>query len=348
MTSLTRVSIAARKIIRYGIFFLIFLIVARVLFDIGKGIYLKLFPPPPPAATVKFGKLTKISFPLKARPNVTLTLETAEGTLPKFPIQAKVYFMPKTTSNLLSLDVAKQAASGLGFRTDGQAVNSTMYKFQSQNGFATLDMNIITEVFSISYNLKADPSPIEKRPPAPEIAASIVRSFLSGANLLPSDLTGEIQSEFLKIEGENLVPALSLSDANLVKIYFFRKSYDNYPSLTAEPNKGNVWFLVSGSQETGKKIIAGEYHYFSVDESQLATYPIKTSQEAWNELSQGGGYIASMGTNNDGSSVKIRKVYLAYFDSGTYTQFFQPIAVFEGDNGFVAYLPIVTDSYYSQ
>src|SRR5262249_36531699 len=117
------------------------------------------------------------------------------------------------------------------------------------------------------------------------------------------------------------------------------------PSLTADPNQSNVWFIDSGSQEQGKKIIAGEYHYLPVDSEKSATYPIKTAQQALDELNGGGGYIAAVGNNPDGN-ITVRKIYLAYFDPATIGNFYQPIVVFEGDNGFFAYVPAVASSYY--
>ncbi|MBU2036009.1 hypothetical protein KKC36_00975 [Patescibacteria group bacterium] len=349
MASLTNVSIITRKIIRYSIYFVIFIIVARILFNTGKGIFLKIFPPEEPAPTVTFGKLPILPFPEKEKiGNISLTLETASGDLPVLATQTKVFFIPKQSSHLLSLDVAKQKAQALGFLPAGEATNETIYKFISRNSFATLQMNIVNTTFSISYNLKADPSPIERKPQSPEILAAFVRSYLSSANLLPEDLSGPTQNEFLKIEGENIVPALSLSDSNFVKVHLFRKNYENLPTLTNEPKKANVWFMLSGSQEPSKKIVAAEYHYFPIDESQNATYPLKTAQEAWSSLTSGNAYIASYGQNKEGGSVIIRKIYLAYYDPGKPIEFFQPIIVFEGDRDFAAYLPAVTADYYGE
>jgi hypothetical protein len=37
---------------------------------------------------------------------------------------------------------------------------------------------------------------------------------------------------------------------------------------------------------------------------------------------------------------------MAYYDPDVLSQYFQPIVVFEGDGGFVAYVPAVTAEYY--
>lgn len=349
MTSLTKISITTRKIIRYGIYFIIFIIVGRLVLNIGIGIFRYFFPKPPPPPTVTYGKLPKLSFPEKDKINLTYSLETPEGGLPKLTTQAKIYFMPKVSADLLSLDSAKEKAGNLGFNPDNpQQISQTTYSFPHKTVPSTFQINIVNGTFSISYNMSADPSPLDRRPPAPEIGASYVRSFLSSANLLPPDLTGQTTSQFLKAEGGQLVPALSLSDSQAVKISFFRKDYDKLPSLTPDPSLGNVWFLVSGQMDKGKQVFAGESHYFPVDESQSSTYPIKKPETAWQELNSGSAFIASAGANKDGDSVKIRRIYLAYYDAGTPSQFFQPIFVFEGDKSFVAYVAAVTPDYYGE
>ncbi len=348
MTTLTSISITSRKIIRYGIYFIVFLIVGRILLNAGIGIYKKLFPAPPPAPTVKYGRLTTIPFPKNGiTAKLTYTLETPDGGLPtNMPSQAKVYFMPKTSASLLSLDAAKSKAAALGFGANAQQVSDTIYRFKNLSFPSTLQMNIITETFSISYDLAADKTPIDFRPPVAEVAASEFRSFLSGANMLPADMTGPVTHDFLKISNGQLVSAMSLSEANFVKINLFRKNYDDLPAMTGNPNQANVWAIISGAGNINKKIIASEYHYHSVDETQYSTYPIKTASEAFTELQNGQAFIASLGLNKDGGSLKIRRIYLAYFDPDVITEYYQPIYVFEGDNGFIAYLPAVTAEYY--
>lgn len=316
----------------------------------GISIYKKIFPAPPPAPTVKYGKLGKIIFPNNGiTAKLTYTLETADGNLPtNIPTQAKVYFMPKTSANLLSLDTAKSKAGALGFSGASEQVSETIYRFKHPLFPSTLQMNIITETFSVSYDLAADKTPMDFRPPIAEVASSNFTSFLSGADMLPDDLTGAVTHEFLKVNNGQLVSAMSLSEANFVKINLFRKNYDDLPAMTGNPNQSNVWAIISGASNEGQKIIACEYHYHAVDETQFSTYPIKTPAEAFSELQNGQAFIANLGLNKDSDNLKIRRIYLAYFDPDAISDYYQPIYVFEGDNGFVAYLPAVTADYYEQ
>lgn len=348
MTSLTQIAVTARRVIRYTIYLIIFIIVGKFLFDAGVMVYKKVFPAPPPTPTVKYGKLTKIPFPENnVTAKLTYSLETPEGGLPtNIPTQAKVYFMPKISPTLLSLDTAKATANLLGFASAPQQISDTIYLFSNPSVPTALQMNIVTGTFSISYNLAADKSPLNNKPPIGEVAASMFRSILSSANILPADLTGQTTSTYLKLSNGQLTTALSLSESDVVKVNLFRKSYDNLPSVTGIPDQANVWAMISGSGSRDQEIIAAEYHYYPVDETQYSTYPIKTPAQAFSELQAGQAFIAALGLNKDGDSLKIRRVYLAYFDPGNVTEFYQPIYVFEGDNGFSAYVPAVTSNYY--
>ena len=354
MTSLTQIAITARKSIRYTIYFIVFLTVGRILLTAGISLYLKVFPPGLPAPTVKFGKLTKIPFPLNPNsPKLSFTLETATGGLPTdISSQAKIFFMPKVNSNLLSLDTAKTKAVALGYEDPNPIQESdSLYKFKNPLFPSTMEMNIITGSFSISYDLTADRTPIDSRPPAAEIAASEFRSLLSDANILASDLSGPMVPSYLKLTSGKLVNVLALSEADVVKVSLFRKNYDNIPSVTADPNQSNVWAIVSGGQQKGQQMIAAQYHYYPVDESQYSTYTLITPQEAFNELQAGKEYIAQTGRYKDGDTLKIRKISLAYFDPETATNFYQPVYVFDsGDNdpanSFIGYLPAISPTYY--
>lgn len=348
MTSLTQVAVVTRKIIRYGIFFIIFLIIGKMSLDLGIRIYRYYFPAPPPPPTLTFGKLPAIKFPQKERPNIAqLDVETPTLSLPVLPTQAKVYFMPKTSSNLLSLDTSREKARQLGYTGGEEKVSETVYRFKHPETESRIEMNIVTGTFSISSDLSSDESILTQRAMAPELAAAQVRAFLTKADLLNEDLSGPTTHEFLKAQDKNLVRAISLSEGNFVKISLQRKSFDELPSLTGSTEEGNVWFIVSSSTDRNRQIIAGQYNYFAVDEEKIGTYPIKTSEEALNELVGGGGYIANIGNNPEGKIV-VRKVYLAYFDPAQVSDFYQPVIALEGDNGFLAFVPAVIPDYYGE
>lgn len=349
MATLTETAYYTRAAIKYGTLFIVFLIIARILFGVGHTIFRKIFPPPPPPPTVLFGKLPALPFPeQKSDKRYSFSLQTPTGELPKLPTAANVYFMPEAQTSFLNLEDARTTARSLGFAGEPQAINETIYRFEHPNAPASIDMNIINKTFSLNYNLAATPELINLRPKSTDEALRAVRNLLSGADLLTPDLeAGKRTFDFIKVEPPKLVSALSLSEASFVRVNLFRQEYDSLPTLTPSPNRANVWFLVSGDTSRGKQIIAGEFHYFPVDSSRSSTYPIKTSQQAWDELVSGDAYVASP-LSGEGSNVTIRRVYLANYDSGKPQKFLQPVIVFEGDDDFMAYIPAITAEYYSQ
>lgn len=345
MTSLTQVSILSRKIIRYSIYTIILIVIVRYSYLIGTTIYRKYFPEPPPPPTICFGKLTPIPFPEKnVQKDLVFTLETVDGKLPKLPPQQTVYFMPKSISTIKSLDSAKQKAASLGFNPNGTELVETVYLFKHNSAPATLSLNIVTGIYSIGYDLNSKPSILEGMPPDPQTATSLAKTYLSRAKSLPGDLTGQITNEYLRIQDGKLVPANSLSDANITKINFYRKNYNELPNVTSVVNQANIWFMLTGAKASGDQVYAAEYHYFNVDENKSCTYPSKTAEEAWEELKSGKAYFANIDEKAQGN-VTIRKVYSAYYDPNQYTEYYQPVIVFEGDDGFVSYVPAISSDY---
>jgi hypothetical protein len=350
MTSLTQVSILSRKIIRYAIYTIILIVIGYYSYQIGTKIYRKYVPAPPPPPTLTFGKLPKLPFPLPENEipkDLVFTLETPTGKLPKLPKQSAIYFMPKSISTIKSLDSAKQKATSLGFNPEGNENVPTVYDFRNNASPVSLNLNIVTGVFSIYYDLNSRPSVLENIPPDPARATALARTYLSRAKSLPGDLNGPVTTEYLKIQDGKFVAADSLSDANVTKVNLYRKNYNDLPNVAKTRNQANVWFIFSGAKAGGDQVIAAEYKYFSIDENKSGTYPIITSDAAWEKLKSGDAYFANIEAKSNGN-ITVRKVYLAYYDPDKYTEFYQPVVVFEGDDNFSAYVSAVSPDYIQQ
>lgn len=352
--TLTQTSITARKIIRFGIYGLIALIIGRVGLNIGTAIYKVWFPKPPEPPSVGFGVLPEMQLPSQtAATNLNLKIETADGRLPTLPRLVKVYFMPKPASSLLSLDVSRSKAGALGFSSFGQQVSEVVYTFPNPKSPSQLTMNIVTGNFSISYDTNAKPEVLAARPPTGEEAVTAAKAFLSRAGILPEDISGPSGHQYLKVEDGVLKSVVSLSQATFVKVNLFRKSYDGYASLPANLNESNIWLIVSGLRAREDQIVSAEYHYQAVSEDQFETYPTKSVEQAYEDLLNGKGGIARLKGVEESGDVTIRRIYMAYFDPSEEADFYQPIVVFEGDvgdefGGFVAYVPAVADEYYGE
>lgn len=347
-TKLTRVAILSRRGIKYTIYFFIFLVVARITINLTGDLYRKLNPAGPPPPTIGFGPLPAIKFPQgQDLPELQITIETPTGTLPEFPTQAKVFFMPRQAATLSSLDNARTKATSLGFTNEPIQLTSSTYRFNSPSTPSSLEMNIITGEAEASYNLAFDPSPLGFRPPSEPDAIKSAKALLNSAGLLASDLNeGRTSQDFLRSEGRNLVSAISLSEANLIRVNLFREDIDTIPSITPNPLEANVWVTISGSRERRKNLIALKFKHFPISPDQSHTYPLKTAEDAAGELLNGSAHIANLGLNPDGK-ITIRDIYLAYYDPDVPSEFYQPIIVFEGDRDFFAYVPAVTSDYYT-
>jgi hypothetical protein len=349
MITLTKASVSARKGIRYTLFAIILLIIGRFALAGGLKFYKSLLPEPKPKATSRFGALPLLPFEDKYSDieKLNYKLETVDGKLPQIPEVIEVYFMPRPLSSIVALDNAKSIARKLDFNPNGRELVETVYLFSKDNLPSTMSMNIVSGAFSISYDVNSDPFVFDGLPPTAPTATSTIKKFLASANLL-KDLEGNVSHKFLRVEGGELVPAVSLSEANVTEINLHRSVYgaNEISAATSDPKKSNVWFLLS-TKSRNPVIIAGEYHYFPIDPDTFSTYDIKTSQLAWEELLEGKAVIASV-DSTEGTEISVREIYLSYYDAGQYTEFYQPIFVFEGDNDFIAYLPAITDEFYGR
>lgn len=346
MRSLTETSFYTRRVVKYGLILIISSIFLWFTGRVGYSAFRYFFPKPAPPPEVTFGRLPALEFgEKKGLPPFVYNLELPQGELPTFPKTVNVYFMPTPQTSFLNLEEATKIAQALGFGGNEPApLSQVIYRFTHRDVPSTLDINIINKTFSVSYNLQEDPSVLSFRPNSNEDALYRARSFLS-SSLFTLDLEEGTQTfDHLKSGSSVLETATSLSDANFIRVNFFRRDYDSLPSVTPIKNRANVWFLVSGATSGPSQIIAGEYHYYPIAEDQRATYPIKTAKEAYDALVAGKGSVVSY--NPSSTNITIRRVYLGYYDSSYPQQFYQPVVVFDGDGGFRAVVPAIITEFY--
>lgn len=348
MAALTEISFYSRKIIKIGFFLFIGFFVAKFILQTGVQIWNRFNPAPAAAPTVSFGKLPAINFSQKEKiGGLNFKLETPTGVLPQFPDRLKVFFMPSQRPNLLALDRARQQAASLGFKAEPKKLSEKIYQWEK-----TVDAKIVFKIdifsgsFVYNYDWQSDQSVLAgKNIPGEEGVKKDSLSFLSKALALEMDLSsGRIEVNYLQLDGDELVPAIAVSEANFVKVDIFRQNIEELEVLTTDPAKGMVSFLVSGAREYEKKIVEVVYNYYPVKYDSWGTYPIKTADQAWQELKSDQGFVSRW--DGSGSQIIIRRVYLAYFDSEEQQKFLQPIIVFEGDDNFFGYVPAIVQEWY--
>ena len=111
---------------------------------------------------------------------------------------------------------------------------------------------------------------------------------------------------------------------------------DSKPIVT--PNFKRSLVYASLSTQPADKIenfIQINFTFWPVDITSFATYPVKTPEEALNDLKNGKGIVIVEPSTPRAS---ISDIYLAYYQSEIYTPYLQPIYVFEGPEfvGFIA------------
>lgn len=345
MSHLSETAYFARKTIKFGILGLILFIILKI----GYGMFITYWKAANPAPSlppeVKFGRLPKIEFPDPMEPLLPLTyrLQTIEGIPPNLPTVSKVYFIVQASPNLLAVDRAKERAKRIGFDPEPERLSATLYRFQGKtNPPMTLELDIVSGHFTLTYPYENDESVLTatNSPNNPQ-AISLAQNFLVSFGSLPPDLgPNEAIINLLHWDGQKLVPAISFSETQFLRVNLFRQKLDDLPVLPPNPKKALINFLITSVPEASKKIVEVNYNYQQIEREIFSDYPLKTSAQAWQELQTGQGYIANLGKNESGQ-ITIRRIYLAYYESEKPQQFLQPVFVFEGDNDFYAYVTAV-------
>mgnify|MGYP001590433495 FL=1 len=344
MATLTEVSFYARRVVKWGAIGLVIIMLIPPTLTLIKRIYVAINPPPPPAPTVRYGKLPMLVFPSTTNnfSKLNYRLETIEGGLPKLANVSKIYFVSINKSRILELERIKAKAAVLGFSQAPEKTDEQTYKFVHLDQPAQLTVNIIYNSYIYGYDWRSD-ADIWGARDVPNNGQALVeaKNFWQSLGLLSGDLAdGKAKFTYLAINGGELVSTTALSEANFVRVDLQRSDKDGLPVVTPT-NISPVYVIFSGAGDRSKRVIEARYAYSKILDDNFSTYPLKSVDQAWNELQAGGGYVA----NPAGNQIVVRKASLAYYESDTPQEFFQPVFVFEGDGGFVGYVPAVSTDY---
>lgn len=358
MASLTETAGVTRKLIKFGSIGFVLISALWFLGGAAYRYYLILNPPPLPIPTQDFGPLPGIVFPKEIeRPKLTLELPT--GVFPVYSDRAKVFVAPTKRSGFLDPDRALETARSLGFLFKPDQPTETTYVWSNQDVLQSkLEMDIVSGHFKLTRNWQNDPSLLQATLfISDQQVVMNAASYLRRSGLMADDISNEKKITYLKAEAGQLVPTISLSEADFVQVDFFRNNLDEIDIETKkvtssfgfyrpDPDYGLIRIILSGSKDFNNQVIGVEYNYTRVDYQSGGTYPIKTPAEAWKELESGGGFVTAK--YKDNLPVSVRRVLLGYYDSEAAQQYSMPIYVFLGDGGFSAYVGAVSDSSISK
>lgn len=347
MTNLGETAIVARKAIKYGGIALVVLMIGRIILTASVTYWKRIHPAPPPPPDVLFGKLPKITFPQAEMSSFAYSLETPTGGLPsKLPSQFKVFFMPIKKANLLAYDAAQSVATRLDFIQPAKKLSETEYRWDATDPISSsLTINIITGAFVLDKKWQEDPSYT-----TPTIyysdaqALDRVYNQLARVELLPDDIkNGKSTVQYLKADKNQIVSAVSLSQAHFIQVNLYRAPVDGVEVVSPSTERGLITAIVALQREDNRQFVNIAYNYFPVDLTRSASYPLIGVAEAWQRLQKGQGFVAGVKPNT--TNVVIRDITLQYYDSDTPQQFLQPVYVFSGEPGFKAYVSAVSDAW---
>lgn len=346
MPTLHTVTEKTKEVAKWGALGLFGLVALFFVFRFGFAAKEYFFPTPPPPPTVSFGKLPQLSFPKNAaEKKLVFILNTVSGTLPTLPDRARVYPMQKPQPNLLNLKRAEERALAVGFPKKTEALSDTRYIWtETQPPLRKLIFDTVSFNFSISSNYLTNPDFILKNNVSPDAASAktAATSFLTKLSLFPEDVdVAKTKTTLLAIQNQSLEQASSPSTAHLVRIDFFQKDVNNLPIYYPRPPQSTMYMILAGGR-FDEEVIEAKFDHFAIKDSS-ATYPIKTAEVAFKQLQEQKAYIASyFGEEN---TVRLKNVSLGYYMSETETEYLMPIVIFEGENGFFAYVSAITDEW---
>ena len=349
MASLTETAYYTRRTINWLILATITYFLLRAFWSVLLVAWLTVFPPKPQPPNHAFGKLPAIKFPPpQATPSGQLTfiLETIEGAVPPASPSATVYFMPKSPANLLGLTRTQEFAQRLRFNPTPIAETKYIYRFEDpETPLRRLRYDIVSNNFILRYAFDQDAATFALRN-IPDAAGSLAeaKNILQVYDLFVPDLIdGKTAVTFLRSSGNQLVATTSQSQADAVRVDFFRRPVDGIPVFTPDPQEGLVSLVFSGATNTNKRVLQFAYTFWPIDYDTRATYSLKTSSQAWEELKTRKGHIARYPAT--GSVATVRNVHLGYYDTFEPQTYLQPLFIFEGDGGFLGYVPAVAPEW---
>lgn len=351
MSSLTEIAVVSKKVAYWSVILLIVYFIMRLVIGIGIQMYKNAHPIPVPPPDVRFNKLPQPKFTGVniSSSGLKFTLENVEGRPPETTAAGKVYPMPKKLPNLLAADKAKKFAAKLNFTDPPDELTSTYYRFTDPvDKLHTMEIDITNMNFKLKYDYTKNPKIFDHgQVMTREQALSETKNFIQQASLFDETiLRGNITTDVLKFEPPDTFNiASSLSNANAIRINYFRNDLDNMKILSTGFDKSYNYVLYTAATSPYPRIVELSYTFWPITSDDFATYPLKSATLAWQDLIDGYAYVVNMGGNTRDSNIVIRKIYLAYYDSEEAESYLQPIFVFEGGNGFAAFVSAISSQW---
>ena len=278
----------------------------------------------------------------------TFVLDTFDGTAnpEQATSAAQVYFIPQKTASFGFLSKIYLMAQASGFDT-----NITQHRLEDKiavfdDGKRTLRIDIRNFNFEFDYKLtESDPLGVAPESLNEQTIISTANTYLGSMNRYPTDFSaGDTNVIYLAFnpETKQVITVDKIEGANIADVDYYLPDLNGYPVVTSSYYNSPhfVMVLLNGGEQ---KVIQSTVAYLDRSVDQIGIYPLKTPQQAWEELQRGKGYVVSAKLPE--GEVTIKKVFMGYYDPDVYQEYVQPVYVFLGEQEFVAYVPAVTAEY---
>lgn len=286
---------------------------------------------------VKFGMLPKPDLPqtTASSSNFAYSIDTESGDLPaNLPKLIKVFYIPQLSTTLLAANKARELAVSLNFDGNPEIINSTLYQFKDGlGGEMMIDLNSNNFFYKRGIASNSATLSPEIAFSSDEVMISQFKDFLSKRNLIKESLQN---GRFLVY-----LDKFSKKESSSAIVTVWPKDIENLKVVTPDFKFGLIKTTLVTLKDDITKYSDFDYIYWEPDKQNSSTYPIKDVNMAFNELKGGKGTVIIEPKN---PKVSLNSIYLAYFESKSYTQYIQPVYVFEGED-FVAYVPAIVDQY---
>jgi hypothetical protein len=332
--TLTQTAIVTKQFITLTVIALVLGLVSFIGYKIWYAYYLSHLPPVEEKPDTKFGQLPYPDFPNSSvsSSNYSYSVDTSTGNLPKVGIDEgfekiiKVYFVTKTYATLLSGEKSKALAEKFDIKTAPQILSETSYLFEENSKSLVVDLD------TGNFNYKND-------------ATISGTESLEEDSKLVTDFERNLQElgvfkEDLKKSRTKVIHIRDI-DRILAQVSLWPAPIDSKPVFTSEFDTSEIYARVYKSADNIKNYLQLNFNYFPIELSTYATYPIKTSEKAFEDLKGGRGAIVVEPIK---PQVSITSIYLGYFLGRNYSPYLQPIFVFEGPH-FAAYVPAISEEF---
>jgi hypothetical protein len=346
MFTLNQVTKETKSVFKWGVISVVVVILIFLGIKIG-GIFKEaFFPTPAPKPTVSFGKLPQIVFPQNSQNySFTYSVDTLTGKLPQFSDRINVYKMNQGKADLLAFERIKNKATAIGFTQSPTPVSDGIYQWADQSQISKkLTLSALGNQLALDSNFYSDDKILSGRNlPSESQATEMAKTFLTNAAMYPDQIDEtKTKTTLFTIKNYTLLPSTSFSGSQVIQVNFFQKDINEKPTFYNSPFTPNISVYIAGGDSS--QIVKADYFYQQKSDEN-ATYPIKTTQQAFEELQNGKAFFASAPSGQE--QISIKDVSLGYYIPNKEQEYLMPIIVFSGSNGFYAYVSAVTDEWIS-